>query len=680
MATAAPAPATPSRHNLIRRSISLEDDRPPSLAPIPRIPNQHSSSKVVASAIPERQHTSHNTLVFPPPSQDFRAGPLYKYDVASWSSSIGEEEPPPPSFIPSPAAPRFAPIPPSRPAPTISFRQVDAQQPLPSHNGAMVTNIQAPIARYRPTSSIESNSDPENSEDKMSTSTYYSRRRRAAMKAKMEKVWRRRSEIRNKRTELLRLFSHLESLYQQLPRPDMPRANNIEVLHDQSAQIHQSLGRLQAQREETFRTCRSLEEALMKEEDDIVREEAGIWLLTPRSFYGPSSGTKKSMAEDHEIWDSVATAEGVDPHRELLLGISADRPEDLHPLYRDLLEAVGDREIARESEEDLRMSRERILSNIELDFHRKRIKNNPGESISEEHLDKLKTSLDVVPTDAIEFKARFGVSICEDDLEFLRDYDCEIKRVQRNLEGCLQTVGRLRDLCEKKGVMRKHVSYSEEVTILWGSGKSLPPGDGNMMLEEPHYNQSIRVPSHPRFPILLSHPSHVLELITPQRALERALALRRDDPESAQRRAECMKELGITVLMKNVESKPDYINQWLIHRLRTSPLEAELMLTVFEVETSSKVVNLRRWQEDVLFHWRLDRAATMSPLQFDGPRTPIDEHGLGGQHGGAGKSGLGCLVDRFQADIVILEDCESWAVDASGSGNEGNANGRAKIS
>jgi hypothetical protein len=68
-----------------------------------------------------------------------------------------------------------------------------------------------------------------------------------------------------------------------------------------------------------------------------------------------------------------------------------------------------------------------------------------------------------------------------------------------------------------------------------------------------------------------------------------------------------MKELGISTLMAKAASTADYINQWLIHRLRTSPLEAELMLAVCETEV--RVVNLRRWQEEVLYYWRLDEAA-----------------------------------------------------------------------
>src|SRR5690606_20542481 len=55
------------------------------------------------------------------------------------------------------------------------------------------------------------------------------------------------------------------------------------------------------------------------------------------------------------------------------------------------------------------------------------------------------------------------------------------------------------------------------------------------------------------------------------------------------------------------ENKADYINQWLIHRLRTSPLEAEQLLAI--CEGTFRVVNLRRWQEEVLYYWRLDEAA-----------------------------------------------------------------------
>jgi hypothetical protein len=86
--------------------------------------------------------------------------------------------------------------------------------------------------------------------------------------------------------------------------------------------------------------------------------------------------------------------------------------------------------------------------------------------------------------------------------------------------------------------------------------------------------------------------------------------------------------------MAKAASTADYINQWLIHRLRTSPLEAELMLAVCETEV--RVMNLRRWQEEVLYYWRLDEAAVGARF---GTVTAAGGGGGGGDGGGDGAKG-----------------------------------------
>lgn len=199
--------------------------------------------------------------------------------------------------------------------------------------------------------------------------------------------------------------------------------------------------------------------------------------------------------------------------------------------------------------------------------------------------------------------------------------------MRKVLDEATRNVDRLRALCLEKGVMRRNPPYQEDFAI--STGSSWPdriPAEGNIILEEPpRSNTSL---AHPRFPILLSNPSHVLQQLTPLAALERVMKLPNDNPDVAQRRAECMKEFGIDNLMKKVDSKPDYINQWLIHRLRTSPMEAELMYSISE--GTFRIVNARRWQEDVLYFWRKDAAANRSPQDFQGPLTSRYEWDIDG--------------------------------------------------
>ncbi|KAK3905916.1 hypothetical protein C8A05DRAFT_41196 [Staphylotrichum tortipilum] len=332
-----------------------------------------------------------------------------------------------------------------------------------------------------------------------------------------------------------------------------------------------------------------------------------------------------------------------------LLGILGNRPDDIHPLYEELLQAAGDCQAAKEYVEELEMNRETVLFDLELELHRKRVREGQGNHISENDLLSLRTSLARVPTNAAEFEAGFGIPITEDQLQVLRDYELSSDRALRELDATTDALTYLRDLCVQKGVMRKNPSYHEELAI-WSSlpGWTPMPHDGNMAIDPPPRppltssfssasSTSSNPPSlaNPRFPILLSNPSHVLALDTVNAALDRAMRLPKDDPAAALRRAECVKELGISQLMLHAENTPDYINQWLIHRLRTSPLEAELLLAV--CEDVFRVVNLRRWQEEVLYHWRLDEAAKMGVELFEGAVTPRGRcwgRGGGGDGGG----------------------------------------------
>ncbi|KAK4151173.1 hypothetical protein C8A00DRAFT_36179 [Chaetomidium leptoderma] len=350
-----------------------------------------------------------------------------------------------------------------------------------------------------------------------------------------------------------------------------------------------------------------------------------------------------------------------------LLGISGHLREDIHPVYDDLLEAAGDRQLAKEHVEDLEMHREKILYDLEIELHRKRVREDQGNLISEEGLRSLRSSLATVPTDAAEFEAHFGIAITDDELEFLRDYETVSQRAREKLDSTTETLDYFRALCLKKGVMRKHASYHEELAIFSSAPGWLPsPQDGNITIDPPpppryppsHTTNNPPPPpslAHPRFPILLSNPTHVLALLSPLQALERALRRPKDDPSGALRRAECMKELGISTLMTKAENTPDFINQWLIHRLRTSPLEAELMLAV--CEGVFRVVNLRRWQEEVLYYWRLDEAAKLEVGLFEGAVTPRHPWGAGGGRGGeqqdqdrdGGGGGGGAGFDRGAA-------------------------------
>jgi len=446
------------------------------------------------------------------------------------------------------------------------------------------------------------------------------------------KVKRLRGDITERRREIRdlgRKKDETDNAFMQIIRPHLTSSQRTAVIPTDV--IGKRFGDMQGIRDDYYSVQAALEplEAEMdREEQELQSLEAELFRLL---FDTVGKSHRDSLSARLEIHDWRSRAVGEDGHDRdaptrsstpiLLLGISRDRHEDIHPLYERLLEATADREDATEHLDELRSHRHEILRGLEIKLHRERVRNNQGNLLSEEELRRLKSSLTVVPADAKTFKARFGVSILPEDLQFLQSFDRQEAKVRKGLEEASKSVEHLRGLCVKKGVMRKHAPYNEEYTIYAGTNRAVLQLDGNMTIDE--FANRTGDLTHPKFPILLSNPSHVLDLLSPVEALERAMKLPKDSPTTVNRKIECMKEYGISNLMVKFESKPDYINQWLIHRLRTSPMEAELMLSV--AEDTLKIQNLRKWQEEVLYFWRKDAAANLSPRDFHGPMTPKDE-------------------------------------------------------
>jgi hypothetical protein len=141
---------------------------------------------------------------------------------------------------------------------------------------------------------------------------------------------------------------------------------------------------------------------------------------------------------------------------------------------------------------------------------------------------------------------------------------------------------------------------------------------------------------------------HVFELETPKTALKTATRLPHNDPTRPYQVAEAMKEYGISTLLYETEEedKSAYINRWLLQRHRISPLEVELLYTVFS--TSFKVRNIGRWQDDVLYYWSRDDGNNPNKV-FDGPGTMVSH----------------LVIDD---DVGSDNSIPSWAVDSCRKG------------
>ncbi|KAK0635701.1 hypothetical protein B0T17DRAFT_612525 [Bombardia bombarda] len=364
-----------------------------------------------------------------------------------------------------------------------------------------------------------------------------------------------------------------------------------------------------------------MEQHLDREESKLFDLEADLFhfLSGPddidRRDWKSSTAPIEDVEHDSEEWDDKNDDDNQSTSRISLLGITGELKGEIHPLYRDLADAVGECELAKEHLDELWNHHEKLLEELELNVYR--VRNEQGKTLSEEELDFLKSLLTHIPGDAQEFEDRFGFEGDEDDLEFFQDYSLREAQAQKNLEEATQKANQLMQICSEKGVMRRNPEFNEEYTIYLDA--SLPPGD-NMTINLP--TMAAKDLANPRFPMLLSNPSHVLDLLSPIEALQRAMKLSKDDPNDQanfRQKVACMKEMGISMLMKNATNTPDYISEWLVHKLRTSPLEAELLFSI--CEGLFKITDRHKWQEQVLQHWQSDGANSF-PHGFEAPLTP----------------------------------------------------------
>ncbi|KAK8856440.1 hypothetical protein PGQ11_012352 [Apiospora arundinis] len=119
--------------------------------------------------------------------------------------------------------------------------------------------------------------------------------------------------------------------------------------------------------------------------------------------------------------------------------------------------------------------------------------------------------------------------------------------------------------------------------------------------------------AHPIFPVLLSNPTHLIEEALPKTVVasfRAATSLPPKMPGRKQRVEAASKEFGIETLFipDQNEGRQQYVNRWLLHKLRISAMEAELLSSTFQ--TTLKILDWGQWQRDVLFHWTRDEAAT----------------------------------------------------------------------
>ncbi|KAK1471595.1 hypothetical protein CCUS01_06079 [Colletotrichum cuscutae] len=316
-----------------------------------------------------------------------------------------------------------------------------------------------------------------------------------------------------------------------------------------------------------------LEVSLDEEEEGLNNTETRFFsLLAAGSKRQPRPRMREEDSEDDESEEQPDI-----PYE--LTGISRHGPsDDAHPLWQDLVSAIGDLNNAKEEYDDL------------LLYHR-----------------QYTYSMDV--------KKSTGMKPSAEEVEFMDEYPEEEREKREDMDRLTEEVSRLKRTCEENGAMKKHPSFEIAHALDPTIGEDMaldntPPRSGSL--------------AHGRFSELLSRPDHVLrpEPVTAIEEVRRAAKIHAADPATLPQLRAAQKELGISRLISEFkeEDKSDFITRWLLQQLRTSLVAVELLYSTFIHTLRLRIGNVHKWQQDVLYHWWRD-GAVKSPKEFFGPLT-----------------------------------------------------------
>ncbi|KAL6862314.1 hypothetical protein J3F83DRAFT_210083 [Trichoderma novae-zelandiae] len=379
----------------------------------------------------------------------------------------------------------------------------------------------------------------------------------------------RRKELRDKRREK----DAADNAFMGVVRPALISQGN--PFHATSDDLHSRLGQMQQLRDD-YQVLESSYEAL---EAMLDEEERDLSILETRFFSMLAAGQTKEERQPDISSDSGAANFNVDqaeiPYE--LRGVSPFGPaEDPHPLYVDLTSAVGFLGNARDEYADLLSTREQY-----------------------EEEQQLKKTTNQKASDELDMK------------EFFDEFPSEELRMHGVVASLEARVNQLRKVCQDRGIMKKHMSIKMEYAL----NPQIRYED--LDLDDEHtILTSRKTLGHAEFNELLSQPDHVLadEPLTPLGALKAAIRLPNHHPEKGMRKRLASKEYAIDNLMRECDGgkKADYVNRWLLHQLRLSPLNAVLLRSTFQASRSLKIQDMWRWQCDVMHYWWRDTTMSLT--------------------------------------------------------------------
>ncbi|KAI1414279.1 hypothetical protein F5Y13DRAFT_19276 [Hypoxylon sp. FL1857] len=410
------------------------------------------------------------------------------------------------------------------------------------------------------------------------------------------------SRLRDRRANLLEIFdgvrvkrTQVQDLRHVKDEASLAFMTAVQAILPDNPKLDQLFKRMQ----DAQLRCQEAEQRFDEMLDELEHGEIELE-SEERRFYTVAAGIDSADSDDESDNENVSQTS----ENSLLRGISGDRPEDIHPLFEELREASRNIQLARE-----------LLVNTQM--KRKALSAEKSHLLSPDSIQLLEQYGVAGKRRAIELR-QSGI-MSQEDLEMLRDYNNLEQKALFDIDHFTKEAIRLENECREKRVMPKNTPFQQE-----GFGFN-PVFKDDIDLEDGLFDKSsprghFKTLAHPVFPKLLSNPTHLLENfpMTAQQSLRIALSLPPGMPSRQRHIDDAAREVNIHSLLKEIEGedKRGYINRWLLHKLHLSSMEAELLWSIFH--TRLKVLNIDRWQQDVLHSWWKDQAANLPPAQFEG--------------------------------------------------------------
>lgn len=382
----------------------------------------------------------------------------------------------------------------------------------------------------------------------------------------------------------------------------------------------------------------ALEQRLEQAEQELERVERKFFnvVYQEEPFDAEPFGDDPGDLDDAGSIRSRLTLRGIPPARE----------QDIHPTYMQLMNTAAKLTGAKEALEDLRTH---IQGVQEWEEKQKKIaEHNPHDSAKRQK-----------NASRADWEAKMNELIAEE-----KELVEEVSRLERRRN-------ELKELCLEKDLMPAFQPVNE----LWDLGFDVDHLQDDMTISVPSQlywkrhgrrrvivsgSQSERLAlAHPEFTILLSNPSHLMAPGCPPTAwtaLKNARRIPMDDPDRADKIRDAYKEAQIErlVLDSPAGDKNQFINRWLLQRLRTSPYEVHVMYNTFTKMMT--INNTLKWQSDVLYWWSRDKG-NHNPIDFVTTGTLADTWER--NHSADGKT----RSDRSDADPSVPGDPVSRRVE-----------------